>query len=260
LDPLYAGAVSTLTGGPLEGASPLYSRVYRAIAEQIATGALRPHDRLPTERAIAETLEVSRVTVRRALQELMRDGLVEPAAGRGYLVASKVVTEPENALLSFTSIGIARGLVPSSRVLESVVRPATIDEAEQLRIAPGGAVFVLERIRCLDGIPIALSQSRLPHARVPRIEDVDFTTASLYEVLATRWSIIPTRSNYLIEAVGASEAESQHLEVGLGTPLLAARETMYDQHGTLIDLARIAYRGDRYRFETTLARPPAPPG
>jgi GntR family transcriptional regulator len=244
---------------PLEAAPPLYSRVYGVIAEQIESGSLSPRDRLPTERAIATTLDVSRITVRRALRELVRDGLIQPASGRGYLVASHVVTEPQNALLSFTSIALARGLAASATVLQAVVRPATIDEAEHLRIAPGGAVFDLERIRCLDGVPIALSRSRIPHARVPGIEDVDFTTASLYVVLEERWSIIPTRSDYSIEAVGASEREAQHLEVDPGTPLLAASETMHDQHGTPTDLARIAYRGDRYRVDTVLARPITPP-
>jgi GntR family transcriptional regulator len=240
----------------LEDALPLYARVCRVIADQISSGALRPRDRLPAERALCEKLEVSRVTVRRALQELVNEGLIEPAPGRGYHVASPAVSEPPNALLSFTSMGAERGLVASSRVLTSEVRPASIDEAESLRIAPGGAVFELIRVRCLDDIPIALSRSRISHARVPGIEEIDFTTGSLYDMLETRWRIEPTRAEYAIEAVSANEREAKALELDVGSPILLARERMYDQHGAPTDLAEISYRGDRYRFETTLMRNP----
>jgi GntR family transcriptional regulator len=244
----------------LEDALPLYTKVYRVIADQIASGSLRPRDRLPAERAICEKLNVSRVTVRRALQELADNGLIEPAPGRGYHVAAEVVGEPPNALLSFTAMGTERGLAVSSRVLTSEIRPATIDEAESLRIAPGGAVFELIRVRCLNGVPIALGRSRISHARVPGIEEVDFRAASLYATIGERWGMVPTRADYAIEAVAADEREANLLELDVGSPLLLARETMYDQHGAPADLAEILYRGDRYRFETTLMRNPPKPG
>ena len=182
--------------------------------------------------------------------------MIESAPGRGYHVASGVVSEPPNALLSFTAMGADRGLAVSSRVLTQEVRPATIDEAESLRIAPGAAVFELIRVRCLNGVPIALGRSRISHARVPGIEDVDFATASLYAVVEERWQIAPTRADYAIEAIAAAEHEAKLLELDVGSPLLLARETMYDQHGAPTDLAEISYRGDRYRFETTLLRNP----
>ena len=243
----------------LQDALPLYTKVYRVIADQIETGALRPRDRLPAERAICEKLDVSRVTVRRALQELVDNGFIEPAAGRGYQVATAFVGEPPNALLSFSTMGAERGLAVTSRVLMNDVRPASIDEAESLRIAPGGAVFELVRVRCLNGVPIALGRSRISHARVPGIEDIDFTVASLYATVEERWQIVPTRADYAIEAIAAGEREATLLELDIGSPLLLALETMYDQHGAPTDLAEIRYRGDRYRFETTLMRNPPKP-
>jgi GntR family transcriptional regulator len=238
----------------LDDVLPLYARVHRGIADQIESGALRSRDRLPTERALCEKFGVSRVTIRRALQELQRDGLISAAPGRGYHVSPEHVTEPTNALVSFTAIGTERGLTVSSRVVAKTIRPATIDEAEILRTAPGGAVFELVRVRCLNGLPIALSRSRIAHHRVIEIEDVDFSTASLYETLERRWKIVPSRADYSIEAARADDREASLLEVEQGSPLLVARETMYDQYGVPTDLAETAYRGDRYRFHTTLSR------
>jgi GntR family transcriptional regulator len=115
-------------------------------------------------------------------------------------------------------------------------------------------VFELVRVRRLNGLPIALNRSRISHARVPGIEDVDFSSASLYAALEERWGIVPTRVDYAIEAIGATDREAQLLDLDEGGPLLVARETMYDQQGAPTDLAEIAYRGDRYRFQTTLMR------
>lgn len=241
----------------LRDAGPLYSRVYSVIRDQIESGALRPGDRLPSERSICQKLEVSRVTVRRALQELRDDAVIEPAAGRGFRVAAGHVGEPPNALMSFTTMGIDRGLVVTSQVLAMTIRPATIDEAESLRLAPGAPIFELIRVRCFDGLPVALDESRIPHGRVPGIEDVDFSAASLYATLEEQWQIVPTRADYVVEAVGAAEREAQLLELDTNAPLLRARETMYDQRGRPTDSGQITYRGDRYRFNSTLTRRPS---
>jgi GntR family transcriptional regulator len=226
---------------------PLYDKVYRALRSEIEGGGLRPGDHLPSERLIGEKFDVSRVTARRALQQLAKDGLTE-----GRRVVS--IGEPRNSLLSFSIMGADRGLTTTSTVLSCRVREATIDEAEMLRMAPGGPIFELHRARMLGGLPVAIDESHLSHERVAGIERVDFSTASLYETLREQFGIIATRADYALEAAGASAAEARVLEVDAGTPVLRASETMYDQHDQPTDIGRIIYRGDRYRFRTTLTR------
>jgi GntR family transcriptional regulator len=225
------------------------------VADRIARGAIQPGARLPSEREFCERLGISRVTVRRALVRLLEDGLVESSAGRGWYVASGRVSEPPNALISFTAMGAARGLTASSRVLLAQVRTATLDDAERLEIAPGADVFDLERVRLLDGIPVALSRSCLALARAPVLPEVDFATASLYGVLENKCGIVPTRADYAVEAREADEREAELLELAAGDAVLVTYETAYDQFGSPIDIATHAYRGDRYRFRTTLIRP-----
>ena len=190
---------------------------------------------------------VSRVTVRRALRQLTEEGVID-----GRRVTS--MGEPTNSLLSFTSMAAERGLVASAQVLECAVRGASLDQADSLRIAPGAPVFILRRVRFLGGFPIALDQSQIEYSRVADIERIDFTTASLYDVLVSRYSIVPTRTDYAIEASGATAAEAALLQLEVGAPVLRAAEIMYDQHDQPTDIGQIAYRGDRYRFRTTLKR------
>src|SRR5215210_1083239 len=113
----------------------LYHRVYREIEQEIERGALGAGDRLPSERWFCDELGVSRATVRRAMEELVADGLVE-ARGRGTFVTGAALVEPPNTLMSLSELGRSRGLAATARVLGAETRPATIDEAEAFAIAP----------------------------------------------------------------------------------------------------------------------------
>ena len=110
-----------------EPGQPLYVEVAQRIAHEIVRRDLRPGDRLPPERTLCRELGVSRLTLRRALLALADEGAVESDAGRGWFVGGGLLSEPPNALLSFTRMAASRGLTSSARVLTARVRPATID-------------------------------------------------------------------------------------------------------------------------------------
>jgi GntR family transcriptional regulator len=231
---------------------PLYLQVKKAIAADISERKLRPSERLPSERRICQAFGVSRVTARRALRALVEDGVIESAAGRGWFVANGPIGEPRNVLQSFSAMARARGLEPTARVLRQLVRPATIDEAEALEVVPGADLLDLERLRLLDELPVAVDWSRLPLSRVPGLEATDFETASLYATLQESFGVVPTCADYGLEAGGADEETSSLLGLKPGAPVLVASATTYGQDGRPIDLGRIVYRGDRYRFRTRL--------
>src|SRR5439155_3338403 len=108
---------------------------------------------------------------------------------------------------SFSEMAATRGLTAASRVIDRQVRAASMDEAETLRLAPGAPLFELARLRLLDGMPILVDRSRLPLALAPELDDVDFSTTSLYTVLQERYGIRPTRAHFSIEAVAARKEE-----------------------------------------------------
>jgi GntR family transcriptional regulator len=235
-----------------EASQPLYHRVYREIAKEIENGVLLPGDRLPSERWLCDELGVSRATVRRAIEELVTDGLVE-SRGRGSFVTGDALVEPPNTLMSLSELGRSRGLAASARVLAFDVRPATIDEAETFGIAPGAELFELERLRMLDGLPISLDHNRVPIRAVPDARDIDFGSASLYEAL-DRAGSAPVRADYELEARGAEAHEAELLGLAPGAPVLFATTVAIGEEGRVVDLGRTVYRADRYRFQATLMR------
>lgn len=245
---------AAISPDPLAGEQPLYERVYSALADRIASGAWRAGSRLPSERALSQSFGVSRLTLRRALLSLERDGIVERGNSRGWHTASGPLSEPPNELLGFSAMARSRGLTPSARVLTHDVRESTLAESEQLRIAPGAAVFELERLRLFDEIPIAVNRAILPLTRAPWLPEVDFTTASLHGTLEEH-GIQPSVASYAIEVLDANERLAELLRVPVGKGLLLATGSTFDQSGSPIELGWIAHRPDRYRLRTTLARP-----
>ena len=235
-----------------EAAPPLYHRVYREIAREIENGALQRGDRLPSERQLCDALGVSRATVRRAIEQLAADGLVE-GRGRGSYVRDDALAEPPNALVSLSELGRSRGLHASARVLGARLRPATIDEAERFRIAPGAELFELERLRMLDGLPISVDHNRVPLRVAPTLAELDFTTASLYAALE-RAGNPPVRADYELEARAADAREAELLGLTAGAPVLFATTVAIGAEGRVVDLGRTVYRADRYRFQATLLR------
>lgn len=230
-----------------------YQRVQEAIAEEIERGRRPPGSRLPPERALAEHFGVSRVTLRRALDELARAGVVARSGAR-WAVASSPIGEPPNALMSFSELATSRGLTPGSRILDRRVRPATIDEAEELGLAPGASLFELERLRSMDDVPILIDRTRLPMSLTPEIDRIAFDGTSLYGVLEERYQITPTRARFTVEAISADGRRAQLLGLEAGQPLLRCRQQTDDERGRPIELCEMVYRGDRYRFHATLVR------
>jgi GntR family transcriptional regulator len=240
---------------PIGNASqPLYHRVYRQISQEIESGALSPGDRLPSERWLCDELGVSRATVRRAIEELVLDGLVE-ARGRGSFVTGEALAEPPNTLMSLSELGRSRGLEATSRVLTHEVRPATLDEAEAFGIAPGAELLELQRLRMLDGLPISIDHNRVPLRLLPSALDVDFTTASLYAALDAEGHHL-TRADYEVEARAVAEDEAELLGLAQGAPVLQTITVAIKEDGQVVDLGRTIYRADRYRFQATLMRRP----
>ena len=195
----------------LEAAShPLYYRVYRMIADDIASGTLRPGDRLPAERELCQQLSVSRTTVRRAFAALVEDGLIESAAGRGAFVTNDSLAEPPNALMSFSELGASRGLHATSVVLTRELRQATIEQAELFHIAPGAAGVRARAAAQARRRAVAVDEAVVPLRRAPELESVDFAVESLYAVL-DRNGCAPMRAAYTVEAAAAAPREAKLL-------------------------------------------------
>jgi GntR family transcriptional regulator len=238
----------------------LRRKAWEGVADAIRQGGYRPGDRMPPERELAERLDVSRSTLRLALHDLERAGVIVRRPGRGggtFVAAPKV----ERDLGSFTGLGeyIRRqGLVAGARVIAVALTPAGPSVADALRIGPSDLVVAVTRVRLADGEPIALERSRFPAERFPGLAE-QALGGSLYELLREKYGEAPERAVERIEPVAAEFEAADLLDVPPGMPLLAVERVAYNRAGDPIEHARDLFRGDRTRVVvwTSSEEPPA---
>lgn len=229
---------------------PKYFTIKQYLRRQIDGSS--PGTPLKPERALSEELGASRATVRQALLELAVEGRIVRMQGRGTFVAPPKETS-HMRLRSYTSEWSARGRLPSTRLVEVRTQPAEPDVAEQLRIEPEAPVHVVERLRLLDDIPASLEIAHLDATRFPDLLSVLGEDMSLYDVLHERWGIEPESAEQTIETVLASPQVAQLLHADTGTPVLLLTRRTIGTDGLPFEFVRSVYRGDRYRFATTLS-------
>jgi len=227
---------------------------YKMLLKALASAHYAPGSRLPGERALAAQLGVSRATLRLVLKALADTGRIRPSPQRGWFVAEQKFVHEPNRLRGFTESAAEQGMAASSRVTMLARRPATVDEAEALSLDEGDDVVDVERVRSLDKVVISVDRSCLPAHRVPGLEHEDLTDRSLYQLLADRYGIRPTRCDYQLQAEAATPRIAELLEMPQGGPVLVGYQTTYDQDERRVDVGWQAYRGDAYTFRASLFR------
>lgn len=237
----------------LDSAKPLYEQIKGYILDNIQAGVFAPESRIPSERALSEQFGVSRLTVKRAIDELTQTGVLYVQIGKGtYISRPKVLGQLEQ-LTGFTHEMSQRGRRASSRVLEAGVAPASVEEARALRLAPGAPVMRLTRLRLADDVPMAIEKSHLSAARVPGILDRhDFSRVSLYAALRESYDINLTRAEQTIEARLATPDEAALLQTDLDAPILHMTRLTFSEGDAPCEYALSAYCGTRYKFRALL--------
>lgn len=223
-------------------AVPLYSQLYTLLVEQISSGQLKAGDRLPPERELAETMNVSRITARQAIDALVDKGLVFRERGRGTFVA-----EPKmRGLIGFTSFSEdmrARGYRPSSQILLQALAPVDADACKVLKMAEDEPAIHLVRVRLADDTPVALQSALIPARLCPGLERVDLHDQSLYSILREQYGIYPTWTEAEMEALPATAEEAHRLCLEKDDPVLIVRGITYSDSFEIIETVRTVYRG-----------------
>ena len=233
-----------------QGKGPRYKQLCRHIGGLVAAGTLQPDDQLPAEREIAEIAQVSRVTVRKAIAELVSDGLIEQRQGAGSFVrgGGEKFEQSLSSLVSFTENLQARGIVSTSEVLlKGVFRP-TPAEAMVFGLSAHHQVARIHRLRRGDGLPMALEHSSLPEDILPRPDKIQ---TSLYDLLRARGKA-PTRAIQRVTAVNAPVPVARHLDLAEGAAVLQIERTAYLSTGRPIEFTSGFYRSDVYDFVSEL--------
>jgi GntR family transcriptional regulator len=206
---------------------------------------------LPTERELASELSTSRSTVRQALTELVIEGRLVRRHGSGTYVAEPKLAWPLQ-MASFTEQAGLSGLMVETSLISAERIRATDALAELLRIKRGAPVHRLERLRKVNGAPMALEQSHLSAARFPGLARAVRRTGSLYQALAEQWDIKVVGAVETIETAPATVREAGLLDTDVGSPMMMLSRHSFDAANEPVEWVRSWYRGDRYKFVATL--------
>lgn len=232
------------------GGGPIYLRVARRIENAIRRGIIKPGEALPSERDIAVMADISRVTVRKAVQDLVRSGLLVQRHGSGTFVTPKVdkVEQSLSQLTSFTEDMARRGKTVKSAWLERGVFAPSPEETMVLGLSSGERVSRVNRLRMADGTPLAIERASMSSVALPDPGKVD---ASLYAALEEQ-GCRPVRAVQRISAVSVDEADAALLDVEPGTACLRIERISYLPSGRVVEFTRSVYRGDAYDFVAEL--------
>ncbi len=224
---------------------PLYRQLRDWIVAEIEQGAWAPGSLLPSERALGVELGVSRITVRQALRELVQEGVLESAPGKGFFVVERP-SFPLHGLVSLTALAHQRGLSVSSVVLAKRKVPASAGLARGLELEVGGPLLYIARLRSLDGAPVNIQRLWLPERRCPGLLDDDLDNASIFELLVERYGIEVDSAEITISARAADADERRLLELGEGVPVLTVDQRTRDRNGQPVEFSLSAHHPHRF--------------
>jgi GntR family transcriptional regulator len=230
--------------------SPLYLQLARKLAQDVREGRYRAEQALPSERILSDQLDVSRVTARKAIDQLVDQGLVVRKRGSGNYIAPKI-EQPLSNLSSFSEQLQERGFTPSSQWLRREVVTAEADQQLSLALSPNTRVARLERLRLADEVVMAYEVSVIPATVLPRPEGV---SNSLYEHLA-KTGHMPVRALQHIRAMNAAPALASRLGVPEGQAVLFITRIGYLESGQPVELTHSYCRSDHYDFVAEMRRP-----
>jgi GntR family transcriptional regulator len=224
--------------------------------------SLEVGDAIPSERQLGTDLGVSRLTVRAALDQLVREGYLVRRRGAGTFIAEPKVAKGID-ISSFSDDMRARGLTPGSRTLDLRTIPAGARLGRILHVSPSEPVLSIKRLRLADGEPMAIEQLHVRASLVPGLTGEDLETNSFYDLLSSRYEIAIVGGTQTVEPTVTNEEESDALGVPLHSPALLFERVTRSADGDVVEFTGSTYRGDRYRLVTELGvggRPAVPLG
>lgn len=231
---------------------PIYYQIEAYLKQQIDTGELQPGESIPSEREYSERYNVSRMTVRQAITNLVNAGYLSRQKGRGTFVASKKITMALSGLTSFTEEIKHRGMRPFSRLLSFETIPASHKIAHKLNVATNTPVYEMKRLRLADEEVLALETAYIPVALLPELTEAD-ATGSIYE-FAEQSGLLLKNATQTLEARSAGPVEAKLLTISPNAPVLLIDQRTYLENGDMFEYSRSLFRGDAYSFTVAMER------
>lgn len=230
---------------------PIYLSIAQDLRDSIVNRTYRPGLALPSERELMEIFSVSRVTIRRALKELVSEDLVESRQGSGYIVRSTThLNQPLNRVTSFSEDCLARGLTPGSRVISRKCGRSTAEESAHFNIAEGSDVLRVKRVRTGNGEPLLVECATLPASLAPQWPWPD---GSLYRAMEQN-GLLPVRVHQQYKPVLTDAALAACLDMSEGAPVMLVTRAGFARDDIAVEYSRCWFRPDRWTFAHDIYR------
>lgn len=231
---------------------PAYSMVYDTLKQEIIDGDIAIGELLPPEPELERRFQVSRTTIRKAVELLSRDGFVRAQQGKGTEVLNNKTKQNLNGVTSISETLRKRGCTVELKSIFIDMVPASVHIAQDLQIEPGTEVIRIQRIQLADGVPIAIMKNYLKEHMVPGIIQYKDEISSLYQFLSKRYHIEIESAMDRISAKNADFTEAGMLQVPIGTALLYLKRVCFQGANPVI-ADRISLIGERYEFEVNMS-------
>ncbi|MBS0367684.1 MAG: GntR family transcriptional regulator [Proteobacteria bacterium] len=241
---------------PLAPPVPLYEQVRESVRGDILNGTLQHHARIPSEKELMTLFGVSRITVRQALGDLERDGMIFRIPGKGSYVAKpeEKATQELARLQGFAEAMAEQGYSARNRVVGLANLPADAHIAERLRIPVGAPVTEIRRVRYLDDKPISFDITYVREELGRSLAREDLAGRDLFLILEKDYGLPLGHADQSIQALIADDTLAAYLDVQTGSPVLHIERLAFTRDGTPIEFDYVYYRGDAFRYRLRIDR------
>ena len=234
---------------------PLYDQIERNLRSLIIDGSLKPGETVPSEWDLADIYGVSRMTVRHALDELVRQNWLSKRQGVGTFVTKPTVASIAPSKLSFTQQMLAIGRQPSSRLIRNQVTEASLEISRYLLLKEGDPIVELTRVRLADDVPILLETSYLSDQNFPGLLSIPgLVGGSLYNCLSTHFGVDITHIDQTLKPILLTEEQAQHLGAQAGSPSIQSESLVYSSQGKIVEYSWSVANGENSEFNFSFSR------
>jgi len=232
----------------MERKQSLHSQLKEALIAMISNEALKPGDQLPTQKELGIQYEMSHMTVRRALDELIKEGVISSVQGKGLYVTSQTLATDIGYLVSFDEQILRLGMKPTKRVLCGEIIPASTVLAQMLKVDVGIPLVSLERLLLANETPVAIIIAYLPHHLCPGLLSHDLEKGSMFGILRQVYGLQLSGAVSIVQTVLANKKQANLLQIQRPTALLSREQQTYLSDGKIIEFSRSFMRGDNYHI------------
>ncbi|MBE3581670.1 MAG: GntR family transcriptional regulator [Thermoanaerobacteraceae bacterium] len=227
---------------------PPYYQLAQILERQIKSGQYRPGDALPSEAELSEKYGLSRMTVRRSLNELARAGLIRTERGKGTFVSRPELDRAVFVMDVFPKDMASRGMASSVRLLEARLVPAPDKAARKLQLPVGTKVLYIRRSLLADGEPMAYDRKYLRYDRGRPILENELQYQALPEMVEKHAEALPVNSRLVLQVTLLNEEEARALRTSPGSPAFLLEQILVAGDGRPVGWGWCIYRGDRYEL------------